>query len=139
VLPQPALRPTLFDLLPEALCAAELGEPLEVARWPPGTLAQLPAALAALRDRVPHAALCLLERLATSERREHRVAAACSLSPFAHDAGARVEALLARLAEDAESPVRSACAAPLAALLRAAPDRGRLTLRWRRRSPPAQR
>jgi hypothetical protein len=127
------LAPSPIDVLPPALCAAELGQPIDLQ-----PLARAPRALLEpllrLRTIVPHAVLCLLERLAAATVPELRALAAGALEAFAAIAPARVETLLEQLADDGDRTVRLACAAPLAALLRQSDDRRTLTRAWRHRS-----
>src|SRR2546430_2227255 len=61
----PALShaPLHSDVLAQALCAAEMGEPLEIQRVPIRLVRELLGAMPRLRATVPYAALKLLARL----------------------------------------------------------------------------
>jgi hypothetical protein len=112
----PARSP--IEFLPAALCAAELGEPVDASIWPTSAAASLSAALGRLSDRVPYAAMCLLERLARSRRTALRVAVADTLARYADRYPERVACLLHQLKTDRARSVRLACTAATIALRR---------------------
>jgi hypothetical protein len=107
-----------LEFLPAALCAAELGEPINAALWPRAASRELGAVLHRLSDRVPHAAMCLLERLASDRRLALRIAVADALVGFADRYPERAARVLGQLASDRAPSVRLACAAATIALRR---------------------
>jgi hypothetical protein len=110
--------PDLLGLLPGALCAAELGEPLDPALTSTSLAGRLSPLLANLADRVPHAAMCLLERLADHRRAEVRAEVGRALASYIHHYPERTEPLLRRLSVDRALSVRLACARALVQLVR---------------------
>src|SRR5579859_1979258 len=108
-----ASLPAQTDWLAQALLAAELGEPLDLANAPAALPFELFTAVPELRISVPWAALQLLSRYAGDERVEVRAGVARTLPWFADLYPGAVEAQLLPLARDSAPKVRAAVAQAL--------------------------
>ncbi|HEX4513317.1 MAG TPA: hypothetical protein VH054_07265 [Polyangiaceae bacterium] len=119
----------------KALCAAEFGEPFDLARLPAQALRNLFEAVPQLAVSVPFATERLLARLAADGRVEVRVEAAKNLASFVELYPERVEELLLLLSCDPNRRVRHAASETLAVLLPRTPDPWRLIETWENEHP----
>ena len=126
------------DRLASALCAAELGEPLDGDGDEASLAAELVSGIARLRATVPFATLCLLARLTPSRSVEVRAQVARALPWLADLYPERVEELLALLACDASRLVRAAVSTALAEVLLLVRDPRSLIERWEKTPPRAR-
>lgn len=111
----PPLPPRNEVDLPSALCAAELGEPVELKRAPM-VMREILRSATKLRASVPYATLKLLERLSSDERSDVRANVAEALPHFADAYPKQVDGILRTLASDSNRRVRSAALATLATI-----------------------
>jgi hypothetical protein len=118
-----------------ALCAAELGEPCDLARLPVDALHELFAAAPWLRRSVPYATVRLLGRLATDARVDVRAQVAAALAYFVDLYAERIEELLLVLSCDPSRKVRHAAALTLAELLPRVPNPTRTIEIWENEHP----
>src|SRR5262245_11764484 len=102
----PALIGGPSPALARALCAAELGEPLDTTRLPIDALRELFQSSALLRDSVPFATVQLLAQLGNDGRVEVRTRVAEALGAFVDLYPERIEPLLNKLNADVSRKVR---------------------------------